>query len=200
MHAYGQHLAYVTWKNPLGVKTGPLWPQILWFNGRANNYQWGLDLLRWSLFHCAHCCAALNCSIVRSQNGQTALSIAESLGIEPVVELLKNITDVIVSPALKKRKLNMAIPESMQEAPMSDWEDEGQCRLSGVTIVMNVILHSLRFNREQILVNTHTHTHAVSRIRSQPYNRFNFSRNDKHFRQSSFSYIRLCEKFFSFCF
>jgi hypothetical protein len=53
------------------------------------------------------------------------LSIAESLGIEPVIELLKNITDVIVSPAVKKRKFNMAIPELMQEAPMSDWEDDG---------------------------------------------------------------------------
>lgn len=59
------------------------------------------------------------------QAGQTALSIAESLGIEPVIELLKNITDVIVSPAVKKRKFNMAIPELMQEAPMSDWEDDG---------------------------------------------------------------------------
>ena len=59
------------------------------------------------------------------QDGQTALSIAENLGHKPVVDVLKNVTDVLVSPATKKRKFNLAVPETMQEAAMSDLEDEG---------------------------------------------------------------------------
>jgi len=58
------------------------------------------------------------------QDGQTPLSIAESLGHEAVVNLLKNVTDVLVSPATKKRKFHLAVPETMQEAAMSDLEDE----------------------------------------------------------------------------
>jgi len=68
------------------------------------------------------CCNAILFSI---QDGQTALSIAENLGHKAVVDLLKNITDVMVSPATKKRKVNLAVPETMQEAAMSDLEDEG---------------------------------------------------------------------------
>jgi len=60
-----------------------------------------------------------------TQDGQTALSIAENLGHKPVVDALKDVTDVLVSPATKKRKFNLAVPETMQEAAMSDLEDEG---------------------------------------------------------------------------
>ena len=35
----------------------------------------------------------------------------------------------MVSPAMKKRKLNIAIPEFMQEAPMSDWEEDSKKKL-----------------------------------------------------------------------
>ena len=64
------------------------------------------------------------------QDGQTALSIAESLDHIPVVDVLKNVTDVLVSPAMKKRKFNLPVPETMQEAAMSDLEDEGHLTFS----------------------------------------------------------------------
>ena len=67
----------------------------------------------------------LNAVLSVIQDGQTALSIAENLGHKPVVDVLKDVTDVLVSPATKKRKFNLAVPETMQEAAMSDLEDEG---------------------------------------------------------------------------
>ena len=45
-----------------------------------------------------------------------------------MVDVLKNVTDVLVSPATKKRKFTLAVPETMQEAAMSDLEDEGTYR------------------------------------------------------------------------
>ena len=63
--------------------------------------------------------------VLSLQDGQTALSIAESLGHKPVIDLLKDVTDVLVSPATKRRKFHLAVPEMMQEAAMSDLEDEG---------------------------------------------------------------------------
>jgi len=68
------------------------------------------------------------------QDGQTALSIAENLGYKAVVDLLKNITDVLVSPATKKRKFHLAVPETMQEAAMSDLEDEGNSTMLSTDI------------------------------------------------------------------
>lgn len=70
-------------------------------------------------------CYFVSITFCFAQDGQTALSIAENLGYKPVVDLLKDVTDVLVSPATKKRKFNLAVPETMQEAAMSDLEDEG---------------------------------------------------------------------------
>jgi len=80
------------------------------------------------------------------QDGQTALSIAESLGYKPVVDLLKDVTDVMVSPAMKKRKINLAVPETMQEAAMSDLEDEGYLTLTSINIVVCWLLCLLEQN------------------------------------------------------
>ena len=72
----------------------------------------------------------LICSGDVVQDGQTALSIAENVGHKPVVDVLKDVTDVVVSPATKKRKFNLAVPETMQEAALSDLEDEGNLTLT----------------------------------------------------------------------
>jgi len=59
------------------------------------------------------------------QNGLTALSIAQRLGYISVVEILRHITDVTVTPAAAEDKYKVIAPETMQEAPMSDSEEEG---------------------------------------------------------------------------
>ena len=59
------------------------------------------------------------------QNGLTALSIAQRLGYISVVEILRHITDVTVTPAATEDKYKVIAPETMQEAPMSDSEEEG---------------------------------------------------------------------------
>lgn len=61
----------------------------------------------------------------RVQNGLTALSIAQRLGYISVVEILRHITDVTVTPAATEDKYKVIAPETMQEAPMSDSEEEG---------------------------------------------------------------------------
>ena len=68
------------------------------------------------------------------QNGLTALSIAQRLGYISVVEILRHITDVTVTPAATEDKYKVIAPETMQEAPMSDSEEEGgEClHLAGV--------------------------------------------------------------------
>jgi len=57
------------------------------------------------------------------------LSIAQRLGYISVVELLKRITNITVSPppssATHEEKYKPIIPETMQEAAMSESEDEG---------------------------------------------------------------------------
>jgi len=55
----------------------------------------------------------------------TALSIAQRLGYISVVEILRHITDVTVTPAATEDKYKVIAPETMQEAPMSDSEEEG---------------------------------------------------------------------------
>ena len=57
------------------------------------------------------------------QTGQTPLSIAQKLGYISVVEILKNITEV--QPAASDEKYKVVSPETMQEAAMTDSEDEG---------------------------------------------------------------------------
>jgi hypothetical protein len=59
------------------------------------------------------------------QSGQTALSIAQRLGYISVVEILRHITDVTVQPLSMEDKYKVTAPETMQEAPMSDSEEEG---------------------------------------------------------------------------
>jgi len=67
----------------------------------------------------------------RVQNGLTALFIAQRLGYISVVEILRHITDVTVTPAATEDKYKVIAPETMQEAPMSDSEEEGgECHLS----------------------------------------------------------------------
>jgi len=60
-----------------------------------------------------------------AQTGLTSLSIAQRLGYISVVELLKNITEVAMSPLAMEEKYKVLAPEIMQEAAMSDSEEEG---------------------------------------------------------------------------
>ena len=63
-----------------------------------------------------------------SNNGQTALSIAQKLGYISVVENLKVVTDTVVTTTTTtttEEKYKVLFPESMQETFMSDSEDEG---------------------------------------------------------------------------
>jgi len=66
---------------------------------------------------------SLTCCTV--QNGLTALSIAQRLGYISVVEILRHITDVTVTTTAVEDKYKVIAPETMQEAPMSDSEEEG---------------------------------------------------------------------------
>lgn len=61
----------------------------------------------------------------RVQNGLTALFIAQRLGYISVVEILRHITDVTVTSVATDDKYKVIAPETMQEAPMSDSEEEG---------------------------------------------------------------------------
>lgn len=58
------------------------------------------------------------------QTGQTGLSIAQRLGYISVIEILKHITEVQVDSASLEEKYKVIAPETMQEAPMSDSEEE----------------------------------------------------------------------------
>ena len=61
------------------------------------------------------------------QQGQTALSIAEKLGYISVVETLKVVTETIVTTTtttVTEEKFKVVAPETMQEAFISDSEDE----------------------------------------------------------------------------
>jgi len=60
-----------------------------------------------------------------AQTGLTSLSIAQRLGYISVVELLKYITEVAMSPLTMDEKYKVLAPEIMQEAAMSDSEEEG---------------------------------------------------------------------------
>ena len=59
------------------------------------------------------------------QTGQTPLSIAQKLGYISVVEILKNITEVEAISGAHDEKYKVVSPETMQEAAMTDSEDEG---------------------------------------------------------------------------
>ena len=60
------------------------------------------------------------------QAGQTPMSIAERLGYLSVVEILRPVTAVTVpAPLATDEKYRVISPEIMQEAPMSDSEEEG---------------------------------------------------------------------------
>ena len=77
------------------------------------------------------CCLRCVC-----QNGLTALSIAQRLGYISVVEILRHVTDVTVTPAAAEDKYKVIAPETMQEAPMSDSEEEGG-KLAGHTFYVS---------------------------------------------------------------
>lgn len=54
------------------------------------------------------------------------MSIAERLGYLSVVEMLRPVTAVTVAAsAVSEEKYRVISPEIMQEAPMSDSDDEG---------------------------------------------------------------------------
>ena len=59
------------------------------------------------------------------QNGQSALSIAQKLGYISVVESLKHVTSSQQELTAADEKYKAVAPEVMQEAAMSDSEDEG---------------------------------------------------------------------------
>merc|ERR1712226_27271 len=87
-----------------------------------------------------------------SNNGQTALSIAQKLGYISVVENLRVVTDTVVTTTTTtttEEKYKVLFPESMQETFMSDSEDEGG----------EDILDSAVYNRND---NTNGHTNGVS--------------------------------------
>ena len=53
------------------------------------------------------------------------MSIAQRLGYISVVEILRPVTDATVALDTMDEKYKVIVPEIMQEAPMSDSEDEG---------------------------------------------------------------------------
>ena len=65
-------------------------------------------------------------SCVMSQEGESSLSIAQQLGYISVVEILKQVTDVVVTTSSTSIQYKMYSPEMMQEVAMSDEDDEGQ--------------------------------------------------------------------------
>ena len=63
------------------------------------------------------------------QNGQTPLAIAQRLGYISVIELLKGVTEASsVSTLANDEKYKVLAPETMQEASMSESEDEGEMK------------------------------------------------------------------------
>lgn len=63
-----------------------------------------------------------------TNEGQTALSIAQRLGYISVIETLKVVTTTVVSTTtttVTEEKYKVVAPETMQETFMSDSEDEG---------------------------------------------------------------------------
>merc|ERR1712223_1386294 len=87
-----------------------------------------------------------------SNNGQTALSIAQRLGYISVVETLKVVTEKEITTTTTttiEEKYRVLAPESMQETFMSDSEDEGG----------EDILDSAVYSRND---NTNGHTNGVS--------------------------------------
>ncbi|XP_052770358.1 ankyrin-2-like isoform X10 [Mya arenaria] len=60
-----------------------------------------------------------------TNNGQTPLSIAQRLGYISVVDTLKDITEVTETVPTSDDKYKVVSPETMQEAFLSDSEDEG---------------------------------------------------------------------------
>ena len=78
------------------------------------------------------------------QAGHTPLSIAQRLGYVSVVELLKNVTDQSVAPTVQPvagdtEKYKVTAPETMQEAPMSESDDEGGKNCSHCVMSLVVI-------------------------------------------------------------
>lgn len=62
-----------------------------------------------------------------TNQGQTALSIAQRLGYISVVESLKIVTETVTTTTttVTEEKYKVVAPETMQETFMSDSEDEG---------------------------------------------------------------------------
>ncbi|KAL3877004.1 hypothetical protein ACJMK2_034767 [Sinanodonta woodiana] len=60
-----------------------------------------------------------------TNNGQTALSIAQRLGYISVVDILKGVTEVTETVPFSEDKYKVVSPETMQEAFLSDSEEEG---------------------------------------------------------------------------
>lgn len=76
------------------------------------------------------------------QNGQTALSIAQRLGYISVVDTLKDITEVTETIPASDDKYKVVSPETMQEAFLSDSEDEGGmlkfwCKISNLVYIVD---------------------------------------------------------------
>ncbi|KAK3593652.1 hypothetical protein CHS0354_025541 [Potamilus streckersoni] len=61
-----------------------------------------------------------------TNNGQTALSIAQRLGYISVVDILKGVTEVTETVPFTEDKYKVVSPETMQEAFLSDSEEEGE--------------------------------------------------------------------------
>ena len=75
------------------------------------------------------------------QNGQTPLAIAQRLGYISVVEILKPVTEVQgIAPATED-KYKVVSPETMQEAFISDSEDEGG-NIHACTNISLIFLHA----------------------------------------------------------
>lgn len=72
-----------------------------------------------------------------TNEGQTALSIAQRLGYISVIETLKVVTTTVVSTTtttVTEEKYKVVAPETMQETFMSDSEDEGGMSLTKILL------------------------------------------------------------------
>lgn len=90
----------------------------------------------------SHCIKQLILFNSSTQDGKTALSIAQRLGYISVVETLKIVTETTITTTtttVTEEKYKVVVPETMHETFMSESEDEGgRCFIDRVRIQVHV--------------------------------------------------------------
>lgn len=76
------------------------------------------------------------------QQEQSALSIARALGYEQIATVLERTTTVQAAPMQAGQELHAVAPEMMQEAYMSDDDEDGEGGMLLTLLVSTVHLHA----------------------------------------------------------